>query len=81
MLSAYCNIASLFPGSLSRQPFPAAFPGSLAPQPCPSALPLSLARQPFFIMHILWVTPFSGVYSRTADPHLFLINIQNSFEL
>jgi hypothetical protein len=37
MLSAYCNIASLFPGSLSRQPFPAVLPLSLAPQPCPAA--------------------------------------------
>jgi hypothetical protein len=34
------------PGSLARQPCPAALPGSLARQPCPSALPGSLDRQP-----------------------------------
>jgi hypothetical protein len=34
------------PGSLARQPCPAALPGSLARQPCPAALPGSLARQP-----------------------------------
>jgi hypothetical protein len=33
------------PGSLARQPCPAALPGSLARQPCPAALPSSLARQ------------------------------------
>jgi hypothetical protein len=39
------HIAPL-PGSLARQPCPAALPGSLARQPCPEALPGSLARQP-----------------------------------
>jgi hypothetical protein len=33
------------PGSLARQPCPAALPGSLARQPCPAALPGSLAQQ------------------------------------
>jgi hypothetical protein len=49
MLSAYCIAAlpgSLAPGSLARQPCPAALPGSLARQLCPAALPDSLARQP-----------------------------------
>jgi hypothetical protein len=35
------------PGSLARQPCPAALPGSLAWQPCPAALPGSLARQSY----------------------------------
>jgi hypothetical protein len=30
------------PGSLARQPCPAALPGNLALQPCPAALPGSL---------------------------------------
>jgi hypothetical protein len=38
------------PGSLARQPCPAALPGSLARQPCPAAfpaaLPGSLSQQP-----------------------------------
>jgi hypothetical protein len=52
----YCPISPCFqhiaalhaplPGSVARQPCPAALPGSLARQPCPAALPGSLARQP-----------------------------------
>jgi hypothetical protein len=49
-LGHYSELLSNFtmpawPGSLARQPCPAALPGSLARQPCPAALPGSLARQ------------------------------------
>jgi hypothetical protein len=45
-LAWHTCLAALLPGSLARQPCPAALPGSLARQPCPAALPGSLARHP-----------------------------------
>jgi hypothetical protein len=35
------------PGSIARQPCPAALPGSIARQHSPAALPGSIARQPY----------------------------------
>jgi hypothetical protein len=46
LLSNFTMHSVALPGSLARQPCPAALPGSLARQPCPAALPGSLARQP-----------------------------------
>jgi hypothetical protein len=43
LLSNFTMHSAVVPGSLARQPCPAAFPGSLARQPCPAALPSSHA--------------------------------------
>jgi hypothetical protein len=49
------------PGSLARQPCPAALPGSLARQPCPAALPGSSAA---FILLLAEVRQFIASYPR-----------------